>query len=1066
MRVLELGRVVSMLVLVGAAGLAPTSCGSGGSTFVDGQSHPEGGLFPSDDATLPDDVSQIVVNGGDSGGSPTGACTPKTCADWGYSCGKNGDGCSGVIDCGSCTAPGEFCGGGGYSKCGTKANASLDGGGSGDANTTSCTPKTCSDLGLDCGWAVDGCGTPQQCGASCPGAQYCGASAPNKCGGNVFVAPDGGTVAPQCVAKTCADQGFDCGQATDGCGQLLTTSCGACTAPQFCGGGGPNKCGGNSGLQPDGGPVSLCMPVACNAMGYDCGPAGDGCGNLIASCGTCAAPQYCGGGGKPGKCGGSVFVAPDGGAVNLCQPATCQSLGYDCGPASDGCGQLIPSCGTCGGADTCGGGGKPGQCGHTCTGLCSSQQLCDGGTPTTVTGRILAGQSAWTSLPPDPVPNVLVYVPNGTVKDFATGAACRQCGDDVSGDPLVSAYTNFDGTFTLTNVPAPPGGAQVPLVIQMGRWRRQVMFAAPQACSTTAIGDFNLPRNHGEGQIPLTAISTGNVDALECVLLKMGVDQAEFTASSGAGRIHVYAEGPNTYVTRPRRGNAGVGPGAYIADPASQQNPPAALSLPESALLGTGGSFMKYDQIMLPCWGSPLQKTNAELANLVTFADSGGHFFATHYSYSWLVGNAEFDTVAKWRPDADNPGLGPWTLNVSQAAPPSPPAAHGGTFAKWLNLVQALSNWNANAVPNPAHVSITNPRYDADGVANGSIDWIDGKDQNQNSKFQGSSLVEHFTFDTPVVGGPKCGHAIFSDFHVTGVTDTNVIAFPNECDKQFSPQEKILEYMIWDLASCVGPPRSSCQPQSCADQHLSCGPAGDGCGNQIPNGCGPCTNGQTCGGGGVRGQCGAPDAGACSPVSCADQNLACGPAGDGCGGSLSCGTCPNGQACGGAGVRGQCGAPDAGACNPRSCADQHIACGPAGDGCGNVIASCGTCPDGTMCGSGGMPGQCGKPDGGQCMPQTCSAQGISCGPAGDGCGALIASCGTCTPPQTCGGGGVPGQCGGGGACSPYTCAALGFNCGPAGDCCGGLLDCGPCVAPSTCGGGGVAGQCGARGPPK
>jgi hypothetical protein len=839
-----------MVVLVGMAGLAVASCGSDKSEFSGTRAgSQEGGPFVGDDASLSDevgqiDVGQIVVINGDDGASTGGACTPKTCADWGYTCGKNGDGCGGVIDCGSCTAAGEFCGGGGYSKCGATSSPLLDAGGQGDANATPCTPKSCSNLGLDCGWALDGCGTPQQCGASCPGTQYCGANAPN-------------------------------------------------------------------------------------------------------------------------KCGGSVFVGADGGPVSLCQPATCQTLGYDCGPASDGCGQLIPSCGTCGGADSCGGGGQPGKCAHPCTGLCAYQQSCDGGMPTTVTGRILAGQSAWTNLPPDPVPNVLVYISNGTVKDFVPGAACRQCGDDVSGEPLVSAYTNFDGTFTLTNVPVPPAGAQVPLVIQMGRWRRQVMFPAPQACSTTAIGDFNLPRNHGEGQIPLTAISTGNVDALECVLLKMGVDQAEFTTNSGGGRIHIYAEGPNTYVIKPiNAGDSGVGPGAYIADPNSQQNPPAAISLPESALLGAGGSFMNYDQIMLPCWGRPVPKTNAELANLITYGDAGGHFFATHYSYSWLVGNAEFNTVAQWHPDADNPGLGPWTLNVSQTAPPSPPAAHGGTFVKWLNLVQALSNWNANAVPNPAQVSITNPRYDADGVANGSIPWIDGKDQNQKKpKFLGSSLVEHFTFDTPVAAGPKCGHAIFSDFHVTGVMRTNVIAFPNECDKAFSPQEKILEYMIWDLASCVGPPRISCQPQSCADQHLSCGPAGDGCGSQIANGCGICTNGQTCGGGGVRGQCGAPDGGACTPLSCADQNVACGPAGDGCGG-------------------------------------------------------------------------------------------------------LIASCGTCAPPQTCGGGGVPGQCGGGRVCTPYTCAALGFNCGPAGDGCGALLDCGPCTSPSTCGGGGVAGQCGAQGPPK
>jgi hypothetical protein len=40
-------------------------------------------------------------------------------------------------------------------------------------------------------------------------------------------------------------------------------------------------------------------------LGYNCGPAGDGCGGTL-QCGTCSAPQTCGGGGTPNVCGGSV----------------------------------------------------------------------------------------------------------------------------------------------------------------------------------------------------------------------------------------------------------------------------------------------------------------------------------------------------------------------------------------------------------------------------------------------------------------------------------------------------------------------------------------------------------------------------------------------------------------------------------------------------------------------------------------------------------------------------------------------------------------------------------------
>ncbi len=963
-------------------------------------------------------------------GGAVNLCTPKTCADLGYNCGAAGDGCGNLLNCGT-TCPGtEYCGGAGPNVCGGNVFVAADGGA-----VNLCTPKTCADLGYNCGPAGDGCGNLLNCGATCPGTEYCGGAGPNVCGGNVFVAADGGAV-NLCTPKTCADLGYNCGPAGDGCGNLL--NCGAtCPGAEYCGGGGPNVCGGNVFVAPDGGAVNLCTPQTCATLGYDCGQAGDGCGNLLNCGGTCPGTEYCGGGG-PNVCGGNVFVGPDGGTVNLCTPKTCGELGYNCGPAADGCGNLL-QCGACLGADTCGGGGTAGVCGHTCGGLCQYQANCTSGPPTTITGRVLAGQSAWTGLTPDPVPNVLVFVPNGTVTALSQGftvGSCPQCGADVSGSPLVSTYTNFDGTFTLTNVPSPPAGQTLPLVIQLGRWRREFQIAAPSACAATSIGDLNFPRNQAEGGIPLTAISTGAVDALECVLLKMGVDQAEFTSSTANpnGRIHVYAGGP---------GSNGGNPGATVPN-----------AHPETTLMAAGGTYLNYDQILFPCWGAAATKSAPELANLISYADNGGHFFATHYSYSWLVQNGEFNNVATWNPNFNNPGAVTWTLDVSKVPPVVPAPIHSGIFWQWLNLQNALSNSNVATPPANPQVAITNPRHDANAVANGSIDWIDGTDPVKND-----ALVEHFTFDTPVGKASQCGHAIFSDFHVSGVANANNVPFPTECSKTFSAQEKILEYMIFDLASCVTPPASSCTPLSCASQGLSCGPAGDGCGNTIQ--CGTCVAPLTCGGAGVLGQCGEPDGGACASASCTQQGIACGPAGDGCGNVIQCGACPTGQTCGGGGVRGHCGAPDGGTCSPISCASQALTCGPAGDGCGGIIL-CGACPSGQTCGGGGASGQCGAPDGGACSPRSCSVQNIQCGPAGDGCGNAI-DCGSCPTGQTCGGGGTPAQCGApaGGACSPRSCAIQGIGCGPAGDGCGNAISCGACPSGQTCGGGGVSGQCGA-----
>src|SRR5206468_2669456 len=103
----------------------------------------------------------------------------------------------------------------------------------------------------------------------------------------------------------------------------------------------------------------------------------------------------------------------------------------------------------------------------------------------------------------------------------------------------------------------------------------------------------------------------------------------------------------------------------------------------------------------------------------------------------------------------------------------------------------------------------------------------------------------------------------------------------------------------------------------------------------------------------------------------------------------------------GAGTPSVCGTP---ACKPRSCAEQGLQCGQAGDGCGGVV-DCGSCAAGETCGGGGTPSVCGKP---ACTATTCAAQGAECGPIADGCGGVL-DCGTCADGSACGGGG-PNLC--------------------------------------------------------
>ena len=168
----------------------------------------------------------------------------------------------------------------------------------------------------------------------------------------------------------------------------------------------------------------------------------------------------------------------------------------------------------------------------------------------------------------------------------------------------------------------------------------------------------------------------------------------------------------------------------------------------------------------------------------------------------------------------------------------------------------------------------------------------------------------------------------------------------------------------------------NCKPLTCADQKIECGPAGDGCGGLIAE-CGKCGAGLRCGGPGALSKCVSPSIGtACTPKTCAQVNVTCGLAGDGCGGTLTCGSCLPGQQCGATGKPSQCvtatpTGPDGGACVAKTCADyllQNKDCGPQSDGCGNTI-NCGACVDPEFCGGGG-PSKCAISGGGACTPKT------------------------------------------------------------------------------------------------
>ncbi len=657
----------------------------------------------------------------------------------------------------------------------------------------------------------------------------------------------------------------------------------------------------------------------------------------------------------PSRCGRST-----------CTPQTCATLGASCGPVADGCGGTL-DCGTCTRmGETCGGAGTPSVCGKPCVGLCPRQVTCPFGGTTRLSGIVRAPTPAIYGAA-DPLPGALVYVPNAPVLPFADGVTCDRCSANVSGSPLVRTTTGADGRFTLDNVPV---GANVPLVIQLGRWRRQIMIPNVAGCRDNALGaeQTRLPRTKAEGDIPHVAMVTGAVDALECVLLKIGIDRSEFTNPGGNGRVHLYHAPYQTTWSE-------VGGGAVL-DAATPE---------DDGLLGDVAQLAAYDMVALACEGDQFAKSTAARENLLAYADRGGRVFTTHYGYTWIYETQPWSATGLWDPDPPTP-----TGGVSHGPPDPLRALIDTTFPKGLQFLQWLTGIGATSTATTVDIHV--PRNDLDAVNSPAQRWI---------YTAAPRTIQHSTFNTPL-GAPaaqQCGRVLFSDFHVTSSTSRHAV-FPGHCSTApLTPQEKILEYMIFDLTNCVTPDvPPPCQPRTCAQANASCGPVGDGCGGLLQ--CGTCTAPATCGGGGVPSQCGTPT---CTRQTCAAQGLACGPAGDGCGGVLDCGPCTAPDTCGGGGVPGQCGHTTS--CMPRTCAAQSLECGPAGDGCGNLL-QCGECPPGQTCGA-VTPGRCGTRP---CVPRTCQMAGADCGLVGDGCGGTI-DCGVCNPPDTCGGNGFANVCG-------------------------------------------------------
>jgi hypothetical protein len=467
--------------------------------------------------------------------------------------------------------------------------------------------------------------------------------------------------------------------------------------------------------------------------------------------------------GAPTTCPGGYHCTADG----TCD-AVCTQVGGECGD-----GYRCTPDGRCVGEDEC--------VGLECQIVkCSDQNM----PPTTISGVVYAPNGTL------PLYGVNVYVPNVPLGPPQDGAVCDRCGDTLPGYPLSKVQTDEMGRFTLSDVPA---GANIPVVIQSGKWRRTITVSNVAECTDTALtaAETRFPKNKSEGYMPKIAISTGNADAFECLPRKLGIDDAEFSTDGGAGNIHLYTDA-----------GAGGGQGASRFE---NNFPGGSGAFADSTTLWNSPDKLKqYDIVILSCEGDhyPDTKPQTALDAMKAYADLGGRVFLSHWHNIWIGGDfrdqgdgqtpAVWDSIATWDRNTN--------LNSSKAIIDEAMNPKGASFATWmLNVMGSTVR---------GEVTVNQARITASAIDTTKAErWAYLEDG-------GAKTPQIFQFTTPNErpSGERCGKVVFSDMHVSADSLSRPgTPFPSEgssgcSDAPLTPQEKALAFMFFDIASCVSGP--------------------------------------------------------------------------------------------------------------------------------------------------------------------------------------------------------------------------------------------------------------------
>lgn len=382
---------------------------------------------------------------------------------------------------------------------------------------------------------------------------------------------------------------------------------------------------------------------------------------------------------------------------------------------------------------------------------------CPYGDVTTIEGKVYGPNGLL------PIFNAIVYIPTAPLAPIVHGPTCDRCGA-VSGDPVAAAITNSSGEFTLKkNV---PDGKDVRLVVQSGKWRREVRIPEVHRCQKNVLADPNLtrlPKNQSEGDLPRIAVTTGVCDNLACLFPKLGVDASELgVATDGVAKsVHLYRGGF-------------VGPSG---------GPPAMTDV--EALWSDATKLGAYDMVLMSCECSENlankggSATGAPFGVVTDYLNAGGRILASDLSHVWL----------KYSTD---PAL------AAIATTGGPPVGVSSTiyFKAGFSKGASLSSWwTENAKDGPAvhvraaHASVT--AIDAKAVA-----WAGDSDP-------GARI---FSVTTPLSAAPaaRCGRAVQFDTHlVQSSMDPVNAGYPASCFPSYQPAQYLLPFFLFELGSCI-----------------------------------------------------------------------------------------------------------------------------------------------------------------------------------------------------------------------------------------------------------------------